>query len=255
MLFDSHAHIGDKQFDNDREDVIRRAEENGVTHILNVGYDLEASRASVKLADRHERIYAAVGIHPHDAASVTDNTLEEIRRLARHEKVVALGEMGLDYYRNLSPKAKQQQVFKEQIRLAKELKLPIIVHDRDAHQDTIDILKEEGANAVGGILHCFSGSWAMAKQCLQLGFYISLAGPVTFKNARRPQEVARLIDINRLLVETDCPYLAPEPKRGKRNEPAYVKYVAEKIAELRRDSFEELAFITFNNTKKVLGLD
>ena len=255
MLFDSHAHIGDKQFDNDREDVIRRAEENGVTHILNVGYDLEASRASVKLADRHERIYAAVGIHPHDAASVTDNTLEEIRRLARHEKVVALGEMGLDYYRNLSPKAKQQQVFKEQIRLAKELKLPIIVHDRDAHQDTIDILKEEGANAVGGILHCFSGSWAMAKQCLQLGFYISLAGPVTFKNARRPQEVARLIDINRLLVETDCPYLAPEPKRGKRNEPAYVKYVAEKIAELRRDSFEELAFITFNNTKKVIGLD
>jgi len=255
MLFDSHAHIGDKQFDNDREDVIRRAEENGVTHILNVGYDLEASRASVKLADRYEKVYAAVGIHPHDAASVTDNILEEIRRLAKHEKVVALGEMGLDYYRNLSPKAKQQQVFKEQIRLAKELKLPIIVHDRDAHQDTIDILKEEGANAVGGILHCFSGSWAMAKQCLQLGFYISLAGPVTFKNARRPQEVARLIDINRLLVETDCPYLAPEPKRGKRNEPAYVKYVAEKIAELRRDSFEELAFITFNNTKKVLGLD
>ena len=255
MLFDSHAHIGDKQFDNDREDVIRRAEENGVTHILNVGYDLEASRASVKLADRYEKVYAAVGIHPHDAASVTDNILEEIRRLAKHEKVVALGEMGLDYYRNLSPKAKQQQVFKEQIRLAKELKLPIIVHDRDAHQDTIDILKEEGANAVGGILHCFSGSWAMAKQCLQLGFYISLAGPVTFKNARRPQEIAKLIDINRLLVETDCPYLAPEPKRGKRNEPAYVKYVAEKIAELRRDSFEELAFITFNNTKKVLGLD
>ncbi len=255
MLFDSHAHIGDKQFENDREDVIRRAEENGVTHILNVGYDLEASRASVKLAEGHGKVYAAVGIHPHDAASVTDNTLEEIRRLARHEKVVALGEMGLDYYRNLSPKAKQHQVFREQIRLAKELKLPIIVHDRDAHQDTIDILKEEGANAVGGILHCFSGSWAMAKQCLQLGFYISLAGPVTFKNARRPQEIAKLIDINRLLVETDCPYLAPEPKRGKRNEPAYVKYVAEKIAELRRDSFEELAFITFNNTKKILGLD
>lgn len=254
MLFDSHAHLGDRQFADDLNEVIRRAQENGVTHILNVGYDLEASRASVKLAEEYDNIYAAVGIHPHDAASVTEDTLNELRQLAQHDKVVALGEMGLDYYRNLSPKEKQQKVFRQQINLAKELDLPIIVHDRDAHQDTVRILKEEGADKVGGILHCFSGSWEMAKQCMNLGFYISLAGPVTFKNAKRPVEIAKLISLNRLLVETDCPYLAPEPKRGKRNEPAYVRYVAEKIAELKRISLDELAFVTHNNTKTVLRI-
>ncbi|MBO8169907.1 MAG: TatD family hydrolase [Thermoanaerobacteraceae bacterium] len=254
MLFDSHAHLGDRQFADDLDEVIRRAQENGVTHILNVGYDLEASRASVKLAEEYDNIYAAVGIHPHDAASVTEDTLNELRQLAQHDKVVALGEMGLDYYRNLSPKEKQQKVFRQQINLAKELDLPIIVHDRDAHQDTVRILKEEGADKVGGILHCFSGSWEMAKQCMNLGFYISLAGPVTFKNAKRPVEIAKLISLNRLLVETDCPYLAPEPKRGKRNEPAYVCYVAEKIAELKRISLDELAFVTHNNTKTVLRI-
>ncbi|WP_366923400.1 TatD family hydrolase [Metallumcola ferriviriculae] len=255
MLFDSHAHLGDKRFQSDLEEVISRAKENGVTRILNVGYDLEASRTSVQLAEKYDNIYAAVGIHPHDADSVTQETLAQLRDLAKREKVLALGEMGLDYYRNLSPKNVQQQVFSQQINLAKELKMPIIVHDRDAHQDTIDMLKKEGADQVGGILHCFSGSWQMAKQCLELGFYISLAGPVTFKNAHRPQEIAKMVPVNRLLVETDCPYLAPEPKRGKRNEPGYVCYIAEKIAEIKHISLAELAFITYNNTNTILGLD
>ncbi len=255
MLFDSHAHLGDKQFAGDLHQVITRAGDNGVTHILNVGYDLEASRASVALAETHDNVFAAVGVHPHDAVTVSRETLDELKSLAESKKVVALGEMGLDYYRNLSPKAVQQQAFSDQINLARELHLPIIVHDREAHRETVDMLKSEGAEKVGGILHCFSGSWQMAKQCLEMGFYISLAGPVTFKNTHRPLEIAKMAPVDRLLVETDCPYLAPEPKRGKRNEPAYVRYIAEKIAEIKRISLEELAFITFNNTKAVLGIE
>lgn len=255
MLFDSHAHLGDKQFADDLDAVLKRAAENGVSNILNVGYDLNASRISVELAHRYENIYAAVGIHPHDAMSVTEDTIAQLRRLAGHAKVLALGEMGLDYYRDLSPRIVQQEIFCSQISLAKELRLPIIVHDREAHQDTVDMLKREDADKVGGILHCFSGSWQVAKQVLDLGFYISLAGPVTFKNARRPQEIAKLVPVDRLLIETDCPYLAPQPRRGKRNEPGYVRYVAEHIAQLKKMPLEELAHITTLNAKTVLGLE
>lgn len=253
-VFDTHAHLNDRQFAQDLDQVLERASKRGVTYIVNVGYDLDASRVSVELAQRYAKVYAAVGIHPHDAADVKEETYDSLRFLATKPKVVAIGELGLDYYRDLSPRDKQKEVFRRQIALARELKLPVIIHDRDAHGDMLGILRQEKAGDVGGVMHCFSGSWEMAKQCLDMGFYISLAGPVTFKNAKRPQEVARRVPIDRLLVETDCPYLAPEPYRGKRNEPAFVTEVVERIAELRNMSAVELAYRTTENAKKVFGI-
>ncbi|GAW91623.1 TatD family hydrolase [Calderihabitans maritimus] len=254
MLFDSHAHLDDRQFAGEVDQVVRRAQLAGVKYILNAGYDVASSRRAVELAEKFDCIYAAVGIHPHVAKEATEEDFEALYQLAQNPKVVAVGEMGLDYYRNLSPRDVQQEVFREQIRLAHRLKLPIIVHDRDAHDDTVTILEEERAGEVGGVLHCFSGSWKMARRCLNLGFYISLAGPVTFKNARLHQEIAKLLPVNHLLVETDSPYLTPEPYRGKRNEPSFVKYVVEQIARLKNMSFEELSCITTENTKRCFNL-
>ncbi|KKM12878.1 hydrolase TatD [Clostridiales bacterium PH28_bin88] len=254
MLIDTHAHLNDKEFTRDLAEVLSRAAENGIDYIINVGYDLPASRRSVTLAEEHTSIFAAVGIHPHDAKQATGRTYDTLRDLARHEKVVAVGEMGLDYYRDLSPRPKQQEVFRAQIALARELGLPIIVHDRDAHGDTVAVLKEEKAGEVGGVLHCFSGSWEMARKCLDMGFYISLAGPVTYKNANRPAEIARLAPLDHLLIETDAPYLSPEPNRGKRNEPAYVRHVAQKISEVRKIPLEELAAATSANARRLFRL-
>lgn len=255
MLFDTHAHLNDPKFAEDLPETLERAKVNGVEFIVNVGYDLPSSRKAVELAQQYDQCYAAVGIHPHDAKTVQEETLDELKKLAQKAKVVAIGEIGLDYYRNLSARDKQQEVFRQQISLAKELKLPIIIHDRDAHGDTMQILKEVKAGEYGGILHCFSGSWEMARQCIKLGFKISLAGPVTFKNATRLQDIAKLLPLDHLLVETDCPYLAPEPHRGKRNEPAYVRHVAEKIAELKKISLEELAQITTANALAVFKIE
>ena len=255
MLIDTHAHLNDEIFAKDLKEVVARAREAGVKTIVNVGYDLPSSHKAVDIAGKYELCYAAVGVHPHDAETVTVTTYDELQRLLKMPKVVAIGEIGLDYYRDLSPRDRQQQVFREQISLAKENKMPITIHDRDAHGDILNILKEEQAGEFGGILHCFSGSWEMAKVCMKLGFHISLAGPVTFKNARRLQEIAVKIPLDRLLVETDCPYLTPEPYRGKRNEPAYVADIAKFIAALRNMSFEELAGITTANAKEVFGLD
>jgi TatD DNase family protein len=254
MLFDTHAHLNDPDFAADLPAAVARAEEAGVRFIVNVGYDLLSSRIAVKIAENYPGCYAAVGIHPHDAAKVIQETYTEIKKLAQATKVVAIGEIGLDYYRDLSPREIQQEVFREQISLAKELKLPIIIHDRDAHGDVLQIIKEEKAGENGGILHCFSGSWEMARQCMKLGFYISLAGPVTFKNAHRVQDLAKLIPLDSLLIETDCPYLTPEPYRGRRNEPAYVREVAKRIAELRRTTLEELAEKTSQNAKKLFKI-
>ncbi|RSK25473.1 TatD family deoxyribonuclease [Bacillus sp. HMF5848] len=255
MLFDTHAHLNADQFDEDVEEVIERAQNVGVSHIVVIGFDRKTIDKAMQLANTYPFIYAAVGWHPVDAIDMTDEDLQMIEELAAHPKVVALGEMGLDYYWDKSPKDIQQDVFRKQIALAKRVKLPIIIHNRDATEDIVTILKEENAAEVGGIMHCYSGSVEIAQQCVEMNFYISLGGPVTFKNAKKPKEVARDIPIEKLLIETDCPYLTPHPHRGKRNEPAYVKLVAEQIAELKGLSLKEVANITSQNAKKVFNIN
>lgn len=255
MLFDTHAHLNDPQFADDREQVIQRArEEYGVHTIVNVGYNRESIRTSLELAESYDFIYTAVGWHPHDAKDCTEEDLAWIRDCTKHPKVVALGEMGLDYYWDNSPREVQAEVFRKQIAIARETGYPIIIHDRDAHEDVVRILKEEKADEVGGIIHCFSGDLAMMEACLELNFMIGLGGPVTFKNAKMPKEIARAVPLDRLVVETDCPYLAPHPYRGKRNETGYVRLVAETIAELRGLSLAELAQVTSENAKRLFKL-
>lgn len=247
MLFDTHAHLNVEAFDEDREEVIQRARAQGVSRIVNIGFNRETIPSSMALAEKYDFIYSAVGWHPQDAIDMKEGDLEWIESLCAHPKVVAIGEIGLDYYWDTSPKDVQQRVFREQIRLARRLKLPIIIHNRDAHQDVVTILKEEKAAEVGGIMHCFSGSWEIAKACLDMNFYISFGGPVTFKNAKQPKEVLAKVPLDRLLIETDCPYLTPHPYRGKRNESSYVRYVAEVAAEIKGMTCEELSKITSEN--------
>jgi TatD DNase family protein len=254
MLFDTHAHLNADQFSEDLEEVIKRAKEVGVSNIVIVGFDRPTITKAMELVETYDFMYASIGWHPVDAIDMKDEDLAWIEDLASHPKVVALGEMGLDYYWDKSPKEVQKEVFRKQIALAKKVKLPIVIHNRDATQDIVDILREENAQEVGGIMHCFSGSPETAKECVDMNFYISLGGPVTFKNAKKPKEVAEQIPMNRLLIETDCPYLAPHPNRGKRNEPSYVKLVAEEIAQLKGISYEEVARITTENAKKVFGI-
>nr|WP_235788416.1 TatD family hydrolase [Salipaludibacillus sp. CUR1] len=253
-MFDTHVHLNADQFEDDAEEVIKRAREKGVEHMVVVGFDEKTINKALKLIEAYDFLYAAVGWHPVDAVDLTDDYLAWIEELSDHPKVVAIGETGLDYYWDKSPKDVQQEAFRKQIRLAKKLKMPLIIHDREAHEDIVDILKEENAEEAGGIMHCFQGDVKMAKQCLEMNFYISFGGPVTFKNAKLPKEVAKEVPLNRLLVETDAPFLAPHPYRGKRNEPSYVKLVAEKIAELKEVEFEEVANQTTENAKKLFGI-
>jgi TatD DNase family protein len=254
MLTDTHTHLNAAQFDEDREEVIQRAKDAGVTRIVNVGFNRETIPSSIALAEQYDFIYSTVGWHPQDAKDMRDGDLDWIEELCKHEKVVAIGEIGLDYYWDTSPKDVQQRVFREQIRLAKKIGLPIVIHNRDAHQDILEILKQEKAAEVGGIMHCFSGSWETAKQCLDMNFYISFGGPVTFKNAKQPKEVLAQVPLDRLLIETDAPYLTPHPHRGKRNETSYVRLVAETAAEIRGMCLEELAQITTDNAIRLLKL-
>ena len=254
MLFETHAHLNAKEFDEDREEVIARARENGVSTIVNIGFNAETIPTCMELAEAHDFIYAVIGWHPQDAKDMTDEHLEWIEELSRHPKVVGLGEMGLDYYWDTSPKDVQAEVFRKQIRLARKLDMPIIIHNRDAHQDVLTILKEEKAADVGGIMHCFSGSWETAKLALDMNFYISFGGPLTFKNAKQPKEVAAKVPQGKLLIETDCPYLTPHPFRGKRNESGYVRYVCEEMANIRGLSYEEMAQITTDNAKRLFRL-
>lgn len=254
MLFDTHAHLNAIQYEEDLEEVIQRAVSENVTHIVVVGFDRQTITRAMELTNNYDMIYAAVGWHPVDAIDMTDEDLAWIKELSAHPKVVAIGEMGLDYHWDKSPKDVQKDVFRKQIKLAKEVNLPIIIHNRDATEDVVSILQEENASEVGGIMHCFTGSAEVAKQCLDMNFYISFGGPVTFKNAKKPKEVAKEIPMDRLLIETDCPYLTPHPFRGKRNEPSYVKYVAEQIAELREMNYEEFSQKTSDNARKVFGI-
>ncbi|MCI1591572.1 TatD family hydrolase [Heyndrickxia oleronia] len=254
MLFDTHVHLNDSQYDLDLKEVIQNAQNAGVKKMVVVGFDRPTINRAMELIETYDFLYASIGWHPVDAIDMTDEDLIWIEELTKHPKVVALGEMGLDYYWDKSPKEIQKEVFRKQIRLAKKVKLPIVIHNREATQDIVDILKEEDAQEVGGIMHCFSGSPEIARECINMNFYISLGGPVTFKNAKKPKEVALEIPLNRLLIETDCPYLAPHPYRGKRNEPAYVKLVAEQIAEIKGISFEEVAKQTSLNANKLFGI-
>ncbi len=255
MLFDTHVHLNAEQFDEDLEEVISRAREAGVENMVVVGFDRPTIDRAMELIGQYDFLYAAIGWHPVDAIDMKDEDLVWIEELSRHPKVVAIGEMGLDYHWDKSPKDVQKEVFRKQIQLAKKVKLPIVIHNRDATQDIVDILREEGADEVGGIMHCFSGSPEIAQECVDMNFYISLGGPVTFKNAKKPKEVAKEIPLEKLLIETDCPYLAPHPYRGKRNEPAYVKLVAEQIAELKEVSLEVVEKMTTENAKKLFNIN
>lgn len=254
FLIDSHAHLDSGQYDADRPETIERAHQNGISHILSIGCDLASSRKNIELAQQYEQIYAAVGVHPHDAGDINDQTLEQLRLMLDHPKVVAVGEIGLDYYRNRSPQNIQHQAFRRQIQLARKVDKPIIVHDREAHDDVLRILLEEDATTVGGVLHCFSGDLSMARKCLELGFYLSFPGPITYPKNQSTRDLIRYIPLDRILVETDCPYLSPQPHRGKRNEPAYVRHTAEKLAEIKGLSLEDVARITSRNCFNLFGL-
>lgn len=255
MLIDSHAHLNDERFDDDREQVINSLIKNGIELVLNPGYDLESSKISVNMAKQYSMIYAAVGTHPHDSKDMNDDTLEIYKSYALEDKVIAIGEIGLDYHYDNSPRDVQKKWFREQIRLAKSLDMPYIVHDREAHEDIFNIMKEEMNSGARGILHCYSGSVEMAREFIKMGFMISLGGPVTFKNAKVAKKVALEIPLEYLLIETDSPYMAPEPNRGKRNEPSYVKYVAEEIAKIKNLEYNQVVEKTNANFKKLFGLN
>jgi TatD DNase family protein len=253
MIFDSHAHLDDEKFDEDREAVIERALAAGIAGIINVGTNRASSAASVQLAARYPEIFAAVGIHPHDAKEAKEEDYLQMAQWAKADKVVAVGEIGLDYYYDLSPREIQKQVFIRQLDVARQSGMPIIIHNRDSHKDMMEILQTQ-AKGLTGVFHCFSGSLEMAKELIKMGLYISIAGPVTFKNAQKLPEVIAGIPLERLLVETDSPYLTPHPYRGKRNEPAHVRLVVNQIAAIMAMEPEQVAEITRENVKALFGV-
>src|SRR4029078_8844902 len=235
MLIDTHADRDDPRYDADRDTTIERARQAGVGAFVTIGCDLATSRSAVTLADHHPDIYASIGVHPHEVKHISDGWYDELRRLAQNQKVVAYGEIGLDYHYNHSTPKEQRERFREQVQLARELRLPVIIHRREAQEDTISILKEEKAAEVGGVFHCFSGDAWLAKDALDLGFYLSFSGILTFQNASMLRDIAKQTPLDRVLIETDCPYLTPLPHRGRSNEPAYVSFVAQKLSALHAD--------------------
>lgn len=252
MFIDTHAHIFMSEFDADRDEVLARAKAAGIELMVTVGYHLEASRKAVEAAQRYPQVYASVGIHPHDAKHYNDAAEQTLRNLASSPKVIAIGEAGLDFYRDRSPRPAQIEAFGRQIRLAKEQHLPLIVHDRDAHQETMRMLKEEQAELV--VLHCFSGDMAMAEEAWARGYYTSIAGPVTYSKNEALREVVRRGRSNRLVLETDCPYLPPQAFRGQRNEPAHLLNTAHEVAELLGISLDELGLLTTENARRLFRL-
>jgi TatD DNase family protein len=255
MLIDSHCHLEMPEFRRDLTEVIQRAKASGVNYIFTVGTEKKDWNRALEIAHGDPAVYAVLGVHPHHAVEIDDETYSTLKKLCLDEKVKAYGEIGLDFYRNLSPRAMQLKRFREQVILAKELKLPIVIHDREAHQETMEVLRSEKAEDCGGIIHCFSGDYPMAKECIEMGFTISIPGTVTFKNANEFHDLIRRLPLGSLLVETDAPFLAPVPFRGKRNEPSYVRYTAQKIAEIKNVSFEEVAEATSKNALRVYRLE
>lgn len=257
MMIDTHCHLDFKDFDSDRDSVIDRAERCDVGRIINIGSSVEGSRRSIELARKYDILYASLGVHPHEAKTVTDDVIAEFRRLAKEKKVVAIGEVGLDYYRNLSPKNKQVETFKRFIRLAGELSLPLVIHARESNREVLDILKNEVKDKVSGVMHCFSGDKKILKRCLDLGLYISFTCNLTFKNAKDLREAARDVPVERLLLETDAPFLAPQEFRGKRNESSYLTYLVDEWARILNLSREDITRITTHNANELfkLGLE
>lgn len=252
-LIDTHAHLHLSQFDADRAQVLARAAEAGVARLVEIGYDRESSRAAVALAEQHPGMYAVVGIQPHYALEADPSWLATVRELAAHPRVVAIGEIGLDYFHDRAPHAAQERLFRAQLALARELGLPVVIHSREAQDDTLRILRD-AARGQPGIMHSFSGDWAYAEACLDVGFMLSFSGPVTFPKATELHEVAQRVPIDRILTETDSPYLSPHPFRGKRNEPARVRLVAERIAALRGMPLETLAAAVWQNAAAIFRL-
>ncbi|EOU1703461.1 TatD family hydrolase [Clostridium perfringens] len=249
-IFDTHAHYDSDSFDEDRENVIKELKENGVIGVLNCGSDLYGLRKSVELAKEFDMFYAAVGIHPENADEFNEDVVKEIKEFVKNEKVKAIGEIGLDYYwEENPPREVQKEVFRAQMKLADELNLPVVIHDRDAHKDTLEIMKE--FPHVIGVVHCFSGSVEFAKECIKLGYYIGFTGVLTFKNAKKLVDVCREIPAERMLVETDCPFMAPVPFRGKRNKSDYIEYIIDKMSEIRGISGEEMNEVLLNNKKRL----
>lgn len=264
MLIDSHAHLTDRRFRSDLDDVLARAVEAELTAIVTVGAEPADCRAVAKLVAQRRAmagknaclpVYGAIGVHPHEARVVTEDVLAELAELARGEGIVAIGETGLDFYRDLSPRDRQEAAFIQQLHLARAVGLPLVVHSRDANERTLTILERETGGALRGVMHCFSGDMAIAERTLALGLHIGIAGPVTYPNAGKLAQVAAHAPLDRLLIETDCPYLTPQRYRGQRNEPAYVMYVAERIAELRGISFDEVARATMANAAELFGIE
>ncbi|MGE8037597.1 hydrolase TatD [Lysinibacillus sp. KCTC 33748] len=255
MFIDTHVHLNADQYEEDLQEVIDRALEAKVETMVVVGFDRKTIEKTMQLVEQYDFVYGVIGWHPVDAIDCKQEDLDWIEELAAHPKIVGIGETGLDYYWDKSPKDVQQALFRKQIHLAQKLNLPIIIHNRDATGDVVQILREENAASVGGVMHCFSGSVETAHECIAMNFMISLGGPVTFKNARMPKEVATEIPVEHLMIETDAPYLAPHPYRGKRNEPAFVPLVAEEIARLKGLPIEEIAQVTTTNAKKFFKID
>ena len=254
MLVDTHAHLDDLKYENDLDEVVTRAGQYGVTRIISMGDTIAASLNAVKIAEKYEGVFAGAGVHPQEALTLMDGDYDRLAQLMTLPKVKVLGEIGLDYYYENASREKQQEIFIRQLDVARQMHMPVSIHDRDAHGDTMTILKKEGKGLTGSI-HCFSGSWEMAKELLKMGWFLGVDGPLTFKNAAKLPEIIAKIPLDRLLLETDSPYLAPVPKRGRRNEPAYVKYIAEKVAEIRNIPLEEVAQQTTQNAVNLFNLD
>ncbi len=254
MLVDTHCHLDMEAYLTDRGKIITRARQAGVREIITIGIDLPSSRRAIDLAKANGEVHATVGIHPHNACHLSDSDIESLVTIGRKSEVKAYGEIGLDFYRNYHPRSIQISCLREQLDIARQLNLPLVLHNREAHEDILRILQEHHAWEMGGTMHCFSGDWSFARGCLDLGFCISIAGPVTFAKSNTLQDVARRCPLDRLLLETDAPFLSPEPKRGKRNEPAFLIYTAEKIASLKKISLEKVARQTTLNARQLFNL-
>lgn len=253
-FFDSHAHYNDERFDEDRDKLLKDIYDEKITKIINAGYSLESSKKAVEIAEKYDFIYATAGISPNDIDNFKEKDLEEIENLAKNKKVVAIGEIGLDYHWNTENKKLQKEVFISQIEIANRLNLPIVIHTREAIFDTLDILKNQIKCVKSGVFHCCPLNIDLVREGLKLGFYISFAGPITFKNSKNAEEIIKMVPIEKILIETDSPYLSPEPLRGKRNDSRNVKYMAQKIAEVKEISLDKVAEATYNNAKNIFEI-
>ena len=249
MYFESHAHYDDRRFREDREELLTHLPSCGIDYVVNIGCDVKSSKQSIRLAEKYDYIYATVGIHPHELYDMSSQTIAELRRLSAHKKVVAIGEIGLDYYYDTHPRELQQFWFRQQLRLAEELQKPVVIHSRDASQETFDIIKSSSVRQ--GVIHCYSGAWQMAMDYVDMGFYIGVGGVVTFSNAQKLVEVVEHVPLEKILIETDSPYLAPNPNRGKRNDSRNLEYIVNKIAKIKNLSPENVAKVTQDNAKSL----